>query len=139
MGAVQNAHDAGNPEDAEKLAAIARAHPTFQQNARESLESGSYKLENDGVTELDKPDQQSKMSKLVARSLGLKDSEVDVTQGMGFKGRLSLSFQPTEQDKFQELEKRYGRENIQAIDIGGKTKLLYRDAQETNKQFRAVD
>jgi len=139
MGAVQNAHDAGNPEDAEKLAAIARAHPTFQQNARESLESGSYKLEDDGVTELDKPDQQSKMSKLVARSLGLRDSEVDVTQGMGFKGRLSLSFQPTEQDKFQELEKRYGRENIQAIDIGGKTKLLYRDAQETNNQFRAVD
>ena len=37
------------------------------------------------------------------------------------------------------MKKRYGRENIQAIEIGGKAKLLYRDAQETNNQFRAVD
>jgi hypothetical protein len=116
-----------------------KAHPTFQRNAKEKLDSGRYKLADDGFTELSKDEQRANMSKLTARSLGLNDDEVDVTQGMGFKGRLSLSFQPTEQDKFQELEKRYGRENIQAIDIGGKTKLLYRDAQETNNQFRAVD
>ena len=139
QNAFVRADELGEIEDAKLFADSIRAHPTFQQNARESLGSGSYKLSEDGVTELDKQDQQSQMSKLVARSLGLKDAEVDVTQGMGFKGRLSLSFQPTEQDKFKELEDRYGRENIQAIDIGGKTKLLYRDAQETNNQFRAVD
>jgi len=139
QNAFVRADELGEIEDAKLFADSIRAHPTFQQNAKESLGSGSYKLSEDGVTELDKQDQQSQMSKLVARSLGLKDSEVDVTQGMGFKGRLSLSFQPTEQDKFKELEDRYGRENIEAIEIGGKTKLLYRDAQETNNQFRAVD
>lgn len=130
---------AGDEEAVTRISDAMKAHPTFQRNAKEKLDSGRYKLADDGFTELSKDEQRANMSKLAARSLGLNDDEVDVTQGMGFKGRLSLSFQPTEQDKFQELEKRYGRENIQAIDIGGKTKLLYRDAQETNNQFRAVD
>jgi len=138
QNAFVRADELGEIEDAKLFADSIRAHPTFQQNAKESLESGNYKVDENFVP-LEKNAERAEMSKLVARSLGLKDSEVDVTQGMGFKGRLSLSFQPTEQDKFKELEDRYGRENIQAIDIGGKTKLLYRDAQETNNQFRAVD
>ena len=138
QNAFVRADELGEIEDAKLFADSIRAHPTFQQNARESLKSGNYKVDENFVP-LDKDAERAKMSKLVARSLGLKDSEVDVTQGMGFKGRLSLSFQPTEQDKFKELEDRYGRENIEAIEIGGKTKLLYRDAQETNNQFRAVD
>ena len=138
QNAFVRADELGEIEDAKLFADSIRAHPTFQQNAKESLESGNYKVDENFVP-LEKNAERAEMSKLVARSLGLKDAEVDVTQGMGFKGRLSLSFQPTEQDKFKELEDRYGRENIQAIDIGGKTKLLYRDAQETNNQFRAVD
>ena len=130
---------AGDEEAVTKISDAMKAHPTFQRNAKEKLDSGRYKLADDGFTELGKDEQRANMSKLAARSLGLNDDEVDVTQGMGFKGRLTLSFQATEQDKFKELEDRYGRENIQAIDIGGKTKLLYRDAQETNNQFRAVD
>ena len=139
MGAVKNAHESGNTEDAQKLADMARAHPTYQQNAKESLESGDYKYKADGMTELSKDDQRANMSKQVARSLGLKDSEVDVTQGMGTYGRFKLSFQPTEKDKVKHLEDTYGRDNIRAIDVGGKTKILYRDEQETNNQFRAVD
>jgi hypothetical protein len=139
MGAVKNAHESGNTEDAQKLADMARAHPTYQQNAKESLESGDYKYRADGMTELSKDEQRANMSKQVARSLGLKDSEVDVTQGMGTYGRFKLSFQPTEKDKVKHLEDTYGRDNIRAIDVGGKTKILYRDEQETNNQFRAVD
>lgn len=71
--------------------------------------------------------------------MGLKDSEVDVTQGMGTYGRFKLGFQPTEQDKVKHLEDTYGRENIRATEVGGKMKLLYRDEQETGGQFRAVD
>ena len=137
--ALITAGESGNTKATESISNAMRAHPTFQRNAKEKLDSGRYKLADDGFTELGKNEQRANMSKLAARSLGLKDAEVDVTQGMGFKGRLTLSFQATEQDKFKELEDRYGRENIQAIDIGGKTKLLYRDAQETNNQFRAVD
>ena len=129
---------AGATEDAQIFADSIRAHPTFQGNAKKSLESGDYKVGED-FAPLDKDAERAEMSKLVARSMGLKDSEVDVTQGMGTYGRFKLSFQPTEQDKVKHLEDTYGRENIRAVDIGGKMKIMYRDEQETGNQFRAVD
>ena len=46
------------------------------------LESGNYKVDENFVP-LEKNAERAQMSKLVARSLGLKDAEVDVTQGMG--------------------------------------------------------
>lgn len=136
--ALVTAGDAGNVEATEKISDAMRAHPTFQSNAREKLESEEYRYD-DNFMELGKDEQRANMSKLLARSMGLRDSEVDVTQGMGTYGRFKLSFQPTEQDKVKHLEDTYGRENIRAVDIGGKMKLLYRDEQETGNQFRAVD
>ena len=130
---------AGDESAVSKISDAMKAHPTFQRNAKEQLDSGRYKLADDGFTELSKDEQRAKMSKLTARSMGLNDDEVDVTQGMGTYGRLKLSFQPTEQDKVKHLEDTYGRENIRAVDIGGKMKLLYRDENETGGQFRAVD
>ena len=139
MSALPKADAAGDTEAVEQLSLAMRSHPTFQQNAKEKLESGLYKIADDGYTQLDKDQERANMSKYMARSLGLKDSEVDVTQGMGFGGRFTLGFQSTEKDKFKELEDRYGRENIKGIEVGGKQKLLYRDENETGGKFRAVD
>ena len=130
---------AGDESAVSKISDVMKSHPTFQRNAKEQLDSGRYKLADDGFTELSKDEQRANMSKQVARSMGLSDSEVDVTQGMGTYGRFKLSFQPTEQDKVKHLEDTYGRENVRAVDIGGKMKLLYRDENETGGQFRAVD
>lgn len=139
MTALPRADAAGDTEAVGRLSDAMRAHPTFQQNAKESLDRGDYKYAEDGFSELGKDDQRANMSKGIARSLGLRDSEVDVTQGMGTYGRFKLSFQPTEQDKVKHLEDTYGRENIRAVEVGGKMKLLYRDENETGNQFRAVD
>jgi hypothetical protein len=139
QNALASADASGDNEDAKLIAADIRAHPTFQQNAKGALDSGDYKYGADGMTELGKDEQRANMSKQMARSMGLKDSEVDVTQGMGTYGRFKLSFQPTEKDKVKHLEDTYGRENIRATEVGGKMKLLYRDEQETGGQFRAVD
>lgn len=129
---------AGDQEAVTRISDAMKAHPTFQRNAREQLASQQYRYD-DNFNEISKDEQRAKMSKLTARSLGLNDDEVDVTQGMGVYGRFKLGFQPTEQDKVKHLEDTYGRENIRAVDIGGKTKLLYRDENETGGQFRAVD
>ena len=129
---------AGNTDNQQRLSNAIRQHPTFQRNAKEQLESQEYRYDED-FQEIDKQEQRKRMGVLAARSMGLNDNEVDVTQGMGTYGRFKLSFQPTEQDKVKHLEDTYGRENIRAVDIGGKTKLLYRDEQETGGQFRAVD
>ena len=100
---------AGDEAAVAKISDAMKAHPTFQRNAKEKLDSGRYKLADDGFTELSKDEQRANMSKLTARSLGLNDDEVDVTQGMGTYGRFKLSFQPTEQDKVKHLEDTYGR------------------------------
>jgi len=76
---------AGDEEAVTRISDAMKAHPTFQRNAKEKLDSGRYKLADDGFTELSKDEQRANMSKLAARSLGLNDDEVDVTQGMGFK------------------------------------------------------
>ena len=129
---------AGNVDNQQRLSDAIRAHPTFQRNAREKLESEEYRYD-ENFMELDKDAQRANMSKYVARSMGLNDDEVDVTQGMGTLGRMALSFKATDEEKFKSLEERYGRENIRAVDIGGKQKMLYRDPEETGNQFRAVD
>ena len=133
------AGEAGNTDAVARISDAMRAHPTFQLNAKKQLDSGAYNLDSGGVMELSRGESRANMSKYLARSMGLKDSEVDVTQGMGTYGRFKLSFQPTEQDKVKHLEDTYGRENIRATEVGGKMKLLYRDEQETGGKFRAVD
>ena len=136
--ALRSSAQSGDTEQQQRISDAMRAHPTFQGNAREKLASEEYRYDED-FNELGKDEQRAKMSKLTARSLGLNDDEVDVTQGMGTLGRMALSFKATDEDKFKSLEDRYGRENIRAVDIGGKQKMLYRDEQETGGQFRAVD
>ena len=133
------AGEAGNTDATARISEAMRAHPTFQLNAKKQLDSGAYKLDSEGVMELGKGESRANMSKYLARSMGLRDSEVDVTQGMGTYGRFKLSFQPTEKDKVKHLEDTYGRENIRATEVGGKMKILYRDDQETGGKFRAVD
>ena len=136
--ALITAGESGNTKATSSISDAMRAHPTFQGNAKEKLDSGSYGLDAN-LQHLGKDEKRAEMSKYMARSMGLKDSEVDVTQGMGTYGRFKLSFQPTEKDKVKHLEDTYGRENIRATEVGGKMKLLYRDEQETGGQFRAVD
>ena len=136
--ALITAGESGNTKATSSISDAMRAHPTFQGNAKEKLDSGSYGLDAN-LQHLGKDEKRAEMSKYMARSMGLKDSEVDVTQGMGTYGRFKLSFQPTEKDKVKHLEDTYGRENIRATEVGGKMKLLYRDEQETGGKFRAVD
>lgn len=136
--ALITAGESGDTKATASISDAMRAHPTFQGNAKEKLDSGSYGLDAN-LQHLGKDEKRAEMSKYMARSMGLKDSDVDVTQGMGTYGRFKLSFQPTEKDKVKHLEDTYGRENIRATEVGGKMKLLYRDEQETGGKFRAVD
>ena len=76
------AGESGNTKATESISNAMREHPTFRQNAKEKLDSGSYGLDAN-LQHLDKNAKRAEMSKFIARSMGLRDSEVDVTQGMG--------------------------------------------------------
>lgn len=125
------AHNAGAKEDAQSIADAIRQHPTFQKQSQEKLEMG-FKA-------LDKDERRAQIQKHTARALGLKDSEIDFNKGMGGWDRFKLGLLRDEESKFEELEKRFGRENLNVVNIGGRQNILYRDPSEEKSKWRLVD
>ena len=121
----------GNADNVAVLSDAIREHPTYQKQSQEQLSKGFKALSGD--------EKKRAIHKHTARSLGLKESELDSERGMGWWGRTKLSFQATEQDKFKHLEDTYGKENLRGVDIGGDTQFLYRDEDETSGKWRRVD
>lgn len=79
-----------------------------------------------------------KLQSLFSKGLGLSDpSEFSMTEGLGFKDRFNLSFLPTETDKLQFLQKKFGRENVTAIEFRGKPSLVFKDPED--EKFKLVD
>jgi hypothetical protein len=121
----------GNAEHVTVFSDAIREHPTYQKQSQEALSKGFKALDGD--------ERKAAIHKHTARSLGLKESELDSERGMGVWGRTKLSFQPTEQDKLKHLEDTYGKENLRGVDIGGSTEFLYRDEDETGGKWRRID
>ena len=121
----------GNTEHVTVFSDAIREHPTYQKQSQEALSKGFKALEGD--------ERKAAIHKHTARSLGLKESELDSDRGMGVWGRTKLSFQPTPEDKLKHLEDTYGKENLRGVDIGGSTEFLYRDEDETGGKWRRID
>jgi hypothetical protein len=137
--AIKREAQAGNTDNQQRLSDAIREHPTFQGNAKRAIENETYKLAEDGYTELSKGEQRKKLSTLTARSMGVDDGDVDLEKGMGGWGRFKLSLLTDEKSKIDYLEKTYGRENLNIVDVGGKQKVLFRDENETKGKWSAVD
>ena len=121
----------GNAENVAVLSDAIREHPTYQKQSQDQLSKGFKALSGD--------EKKQAIHKHTARSLGIKESDLDPDRGMGVWGRTKLSFQATEQDKFKHLEDTYGKENLRGVEIGGDTQFLYRDEDETSGKWRRVD
>ena len=121
----------GNSEHVTVFSDAIREHPTYQKQSQEALSKGFKALSGD--------ERKKAIHKHTARSLGIKESELDSERGMGVWGRTKLSFQPTDADKFKHLEDTYGNENLRGVEIGGDTQFLYRDEAETGGKWRRVD
>lgn len=129
--AFVKADDAGNTEDAQVFADSIREHPTFQKQSQDKLKKGFKALDGD--------ERKAQIAKHTARSIGVKESDLDSERGMGGIGRLQFKAQPTPDDKLKFLEKTYGRENLNVANVGGTDQFLYRDEAETGGKWRRVD
>lgn len=125
------ANRSGNADAVEQLGEAIRQHPTFQKESQRKLEKGFTALSGD--------EKKQQIAKHTARALGLKESEVDAYKGMGGWGRFKLGMLRDEESKAEQLEKLYGRENLNVVNIGGKQHMLYRDEAETGNKWRRVD
>ena len=97
-----------------------------RQNAQKQLSEGSYKKDAE-FQKRSKSDQQESIKKLSASALGMSADDIDIHSGSSFKERLVLGNLPDEPSRLQYMEKKYGNENVEMLDIGGTPKMFYRD------------
>lgn len=108
-----------------------------RKRAFTSLADKSYRLDEETKLPLDKDRANEKLQKFAAYSMGVKPNEVDIDSGMGMKGRAILRLLPDDSSRIESLEKKYGEENVNMLNVGGKPKMFYRDPK--TKKMTMVD
>lgn len=107
-----------------------------RQSAAKMLETGDYKVD-ENFQALSKDQFREKTKKLAAQAIGVSPNDVDVDTGMGLWERTKLDQLRDDASKMEYLEKKFGGENVSALNIGGKPKMFYRDPK--TKKMTMVD
>lgn len=107
-------------EDIPQLFAAAR------KNAAMQLSDGSFKMNAD-FSKVDKVEQRKRVQKLAGAALGTSSDDIDVDSGMGLWERTKLDLLRDENSKMEYLEKKFGSENVNSLNVGGTNKMFYRD------------
>ena len=117
-------------EDIPQLFAAAR------KNAAMQLSDGSFKMNAD-FSKVDKVEQRKRVQKLAGAALGTSSDDIDVDSGMGLWERTKLDLLRDENSKMEYLEKKFGSENVNSLNVGGTAKMFYRDPK--TKKMTMVD
>ena len=117
-------------DDMPQLFAAAR------KDAQEQLSTGKFK-QNADFSEVDKATERKRIQQLSAAALGVSGDNVDIDSGMSFWNRTKLSMQPTDADKMKQLEDTYGKDGVAMLDVGGTSKMFFRDPD--SKKMTMVD
>ncbi len=107
-----------------------------KRNAQEQLSTASYAQTSD-FRDVSKPEQKKAIQKLSAAALGTSVDDVDIESGAPLWERTKLGLLPDDQSRMEYLEKKYGSDGVSALDIGGTTKMFYRDPK--SKKMIMVD
>jgi hypothetical protein len=106
---------------------VHNAFGNARKQVSSSIADGSYRLDDKTKLPLEKKEANAKLKKLSAYSMGIHPDEIDMHTGSGFKERLILDNLPDDPSRLQYMEKKYGDENVEMLDVGGKPKMFYRD------------
>jgi len=117
-------------DDMPQLFAAAR------KDAEEQLSTGKFK-QNADFSEVDKATERKRIQQLSAAALGVSSDNVDIDSGMSFWNRTKLSMQQTDADKMKQLEDTYGKDGVAMLDVGGTSKMFFRDPD--SKKMTMVD
>ena len=113
------ADKAGNTEDATQLAEAIRQHPTYRKQGEDALKLGFKGVKG--------KDRRRAVQNAAAKAMGLKSGEVDIDSGIGMWERTKLDLLRDDASRMDYLEKKFGSENVAALNIKGKLKMFYRD------------
>ena len=109
---------------------------------RSRIEDAQLKLsdyrEPTGRDRPSKGAQKENLKALFAQGIGLENpDEFNIYEGLPFSERLGLDFLPTETDKIQFLQEKYGADNVGVVPFKGKPVTFYKDPSDN--KFRLVD
>lgn len=98
----------------------------------------TYKSGRTGRNKISDEEERENLQALFATALGLTNSsQFNIDKGASFGDRIALDFLPTESDRRQYLEKKYGAPNVRYIRFRGKDVPVYKDPEDN--RFRLVD
>lgn len=117
--------------------ALPQIFANTKRMAAESLSDGSFKMNKETFQPYSKQEQRDLVRKLSSQAIGVSPDDVDVDSGMGLGGRFQLDQLPDDASKFEFLQKKYGDDNVDMLNIGGKPKMFYRDPK--TKKMTMVD
>jgi len=98
-----------------------------RQQAASAIGDGSYKLDDETKLPLSKDQSRERLRKFSGYAMGISPDDVDIDSGASLWERTKMDFLPDEASRMEYLEKKYGAENVNALNVGGKTKMFYRD------------
>ena len=91
--------------------------------ASQSLMDGSYKYDSSGA-KLDTDKIARKIERNTALQLRVPISNIDATSGISDFDRGKLGMRPTPGQKLEYLRSEYGYDNVQAVPVDGKYRLM---------------
>lgn len=98
-----------------------------RKQAARSIETGRYKLDPKTNEELSSEAANDKLRRYAGYSMGVKPEEMDVDSGASLWERTKMDLLPDDSSRMEYLEKKYGAENVSALNVGGTAKMFYRD------------
>ena len=96
-----------------------------RQQAASAIEDGSYKLDDETKLPLSKDRSRERLRKFSGYAMGISPDDVDIDSGASLWERTKMDFLPDEASRMEYLEKKYGAENVNALNVGGNTKMFY--------------
>ena len=97
--------------------------------ASQSLMDGSYKYDSNGA-KLDTNKIARKLERNTALQLRVPVSNIDATSGISDLDRGKLGLRPTPGQKLEYLRSEYGYDNVQAVPVDGKYRLMLKSGGE---------
>lgn len=107
----------------------------YKEQGQQTLSGGGYKYDPQSGAKLEKEGRRQRLHELVAQSMGVPVSDVDIENGLPAVDRAKLDFLPTMSDKVEALQKKFGIANVSVLSLDANPRIVYRNPDDGKIRF----